>query len=69
MFRRERLNDEIDARLLTNEEAATLLGVPERTLRRWRAGDSTPQRAAIRRIAEVFDREPLWFAEVEREAA
>jgi DNA-binding transcriptional regulator YiaG len=69
-FSPDRLNEVIDARMLSHVEAARLLAVPEKSLDRWRKGEVEPRRAAIRRMAEVFDREPLWFCELaEKEAA
>ena len=64
-----RLNAEIDRLMLTGDEAARLLCVPEKTLRRWRNGEVTPRRAAIRRMAEIFEREPLWFCPSMEQAA
>lgn len=69
VFRPDRLADEIDARVLTNAEAARMLGVTEKTLLRWRHGQYQPHRSNLRRMAEVFEREPRWFVEVEDVAA
>jgi transcriptional regulator with XRE-family HTH domain len=62
-FRRDRLNAEIDRLVLTNDELARALHVPERSLRRWRRGEATPRRSTVRRIATYFDRDPAWFYE------
>lgn len=55
--------------MLSHVEAARLLAVPERSLDRWRKGQVEPRRAAIRRMAQVFEREPLWFCEPMEEKA
>lgn len=68
-FLPERLDEEINARVLTNSEAARMLGVTEKTLIRWRNRQAVPHRSNVRRMAEVFDREPRWFVELEEAAA
>lgn len=46
---------------LTNDEVARRLEVPERNVRRWRKGETTPRWNMLVRLAEVFDRLPHWF--------
>jgi len=66
----ERLTEEIDRRVLTNAAAAQLIGVTEKTVWRWRQGlGSGPRRSHVQRMAEVFDREPIYFFERERQEA
>lgn len=69
MFRPDRLTEAIDEHVLTNSEAARLLGVTEKTLLRWRHGVSQPHRSNVRRMAEVFEQEPRWFVELQDIAA
>jgi transcriptional regulator with XRE-family HTH domain len=68
-FRFDRLNAEIDRLSLTNDEVAQALQIPERSLRRWRKGETAPRRRTARRLAEYFDREPSWFYDPEAAAA
>jgi transcriptional regulator with XRE-family HTH domain len=61
-FLPERLSEEINRRVLTNAEAAQLIGVTEKTVWRWRQGSgSMPRRAHVRRMAEVFECDRLSF--------
>lgn len=62
-FRRDRLNAEIDRLAQTNDEVSRALGIPERSLRRWRKGEASPRRGTARRLAAHFGREPGWFYE------
>jgi transcriptional regulator with XRE-family HTH domain len=61
VFRPDRLRYEMDRRVLTNAAAAQLIGVTEKTLWRWRSGKSQPQRSHVRRMAAVFEVEPISF--------
>lgn len=60
-FSPDRLNAEIDRVVMTNDELARALGIPERSIRRWRKGAATPRRRTGRRLAEFFEREPNFF--------
>ena len=60
----------IDRRVLSDVEAARLLGFPERSVSRWLTGAVEPRRSAVRRMAEVFECDPIdFYVEPEREAA
>jgi ribosome-binding protein aMBF1 (putative translation factor) len=60
VFNRARLAEAIDARFITTKELAHEMEVPERTIKRWRAG-TQPRRKNVRRLAEVLNVEPMWF--------
>lgn len=62
-FRVDRLNEEIATRVLSNEDAARLIGVPSRSLHRWRKGKNTPRQKHIRAVASAFGRDPAYFVE------
>lgn len=68
-FRPDRLVEALDERFLTQADLARELGVPERTVNRWKLGHAQPYRTNARRLAEVFDRDPHWFYEPVEEAA
>lgn len=55
------LEAEFERTRKTNEEVARLLSTPERNVRRWRKGESTPRWETLVRLAKVFDRHPHWF--------
>lgn len=59
-FRSEKLSREIERRVLTNEEFARMVDVPERTVRRWRSG-TRPYPRHVRKMAEILGKDPYWF--------
>lgn len=55
------LDAEIARLELTNDAVARYLEVPERQVRRWRNGETTPSWAVVVAFARLFEREPAWF--------
>lgn len=62
-FRCDRLNAEIHRLVLTNDEFGRMIDVPEKTVRRWRNGETQPRPRHVRRIAAALGRDPFWFHE------
>lgn len=68
-FEPNRLRSAAESRFYSLPGLARELGVSEKSVYRWNAGENPPRLAMVRRIATLLEREPEWFYESEELAA
>ena len=63
-FQKERISQVLAARRLSQIQLASLVGVSPATVSKWRAGNQSPEREAIDRLASVVNVMPEWFTRI-----
>ncbi|WP_027824313.1 XRE family transcriptional regulator [Laribacter hongkongensis] len=60
-FQKDRLDQILAARRLTQVQLASMVGVSPPTISKWRTGMQVPERDALERLASVVNVTPEWF--------
>lgn len=63
IFRADRLTAELRRTFMTSVDLCRQIDVAEKTVSRWRSGQSEPLYRHVRALAVLFDRQPQWFYE------
>lgn len=66
-FQKDRLDQILAARRLTQVQLALMVSVSPSTISKWRAGTQVPERDALERLASVVNVTPEWFTRTRRE--